>query len=155
MANSLTIRTAEARDLPAIVRMLADDHLGSAREDLSDLTPYRRAFDEIDADPNNEILVAESDGTVVGTLQLTFTPSLAYRGGRRATVESVRTDASVRSRGIGTALMQAAVERARARGCVLIQLSSHASRTDAQRFYERLGFSKSHVGMKLDLTKHA
>jgi ribosomal protein S18 acetylase RimI-like enzyme len=148
-----SFREAGEADLPAIVAMLADDALGSAREDADDPLGrrYRAAFDAIRSDPNNRILVACFDDRVVATLQLTFTPSLSYRGGWRATIESVRTDSALRGRGIGGALVRHAVEQARARGCVLVQLSSHASRTDARRFYERLGFHATHVGMKLTL----
>lgn len=149
----LNFREAVAADLDAIVRMLADDHLGQAREDLR--TPlaasYRTAFDAIDADPNNAVVVACVRDAVVGTLQLTFTPSLSYRGSWRATIESVRTDSALRGRGIGAALMRHAIEMARARGCILVQLSTHNSRPDARRFYERLGFAATHTGMKLSL----
>jgi GNAT superfamily N-acetyltransferase len=152
-AGHLTIREATVADLPAIVRMLADDHLGSAREAVTEPLPesYQQAFAAIAHDPNNIVLVAVLDDVVVGTLQLTFTPSLSYRGGTRATVESVRTDAPLRGQGIGRALMEEAIARARARGCVLMQLSTHQTRTDAHRFYERLGFQGQHLGMKLML----
>jgi ribosomal protein S18 acetylase RimI-like enzyme len=149
----LSFRSATAADLPIIVRMLADDDLGGTRESVSDPLPasYYEALESIRLDPNNDVLVACLGDQVVGTLQLTFTPSLSYRGGWRATIESVRTEAALRGQGIGAALVQYAIERARERGCVLIQLSSHASRTAAQRFYERLGFARSHIGMKLSL----
>jgi GNAT superfamily N-acetyltransferase len=152
-ADSLIIRPADRTDVAAIVRMLADDDLGSQREAPTKPLPdsYYAAFDAIARDPNNEILVAVLDGEVVGTLQLTFTPSLSYQGRWRATVESVRADAALRGQGIGTALMRAAIERARAQGCVLMQLSTHKTRTDAHRFYDRLGFTAGHVGMKLML----
>ena len=152
--TELEFREATRADLDAIVGMLADDALGGAREHLSGPLPdsYARAFAAIEADPNNQVLVACLGSRVVGTLQLTFTPSLSYRGGWRATIESVRTEAALRGQGIGAALVRAAIERARSRGCVLVQLSSHASRVDARRFYERLGFEASHVGMKLHLT---
>jgi GNAT superfamily N-acetyltransferase len=148
-----TFREAEASDLPAIVALLADDALGSTREDAADPlgASYVAAFEAIRRDPNNALLVACLDGRVVGTLQLTFTPSLSYHGGWRATIESVRTEAALRGRGIGAALVQHAIARARDYGCVLVQLSSHASRTDARRFYERLGFHATHIGMKLPL----
>jgi ribosomal protein S18 acetylase RimI-like enzyme len=148
----LSFRVAERRDLRAIVALLADDALGSRRERLADPLPqsYHAAFDEIAKDPNNELLVACRGEEVVGTLQLTYTPSLSYQGSWRATIESVRTASALRGQGIGAALMRWAVARARARGARLVQLSTHASRKDAQRFYERLGFTASHVGMKLD-----
>jgi ribosomal protein S18 acetylase RimI-like enzyme len=155
MQAELKIRVAQREDLPAIVRMLADDQLGSTRESASDPLPpsYYAAFDAITRDPNNHLLVATLGDAVVGTLQLTFTPSLSYQGGWRATVESVRADASLRGQGIGTALMQHAIEMAREKGCVLMQLSTHKTRTDAHRFYDRLGFSAGHIGMKLMLDR--
>ena len=151
--ENVTFRAATAADLPRIVAMLADDFLGRAREDADaeSAGAYRRAFEAIDADPNNELLVACIGDRVVATLQLTFTPSLSYRASWRATVESVRTDAALRGRGIGAALMGHAIERARARGCAMVQLSTNKARTDARRFYERLGFTASHEGMKLML----
>ena len=151
--HNLTIRAAQRGDLPAIVRMLADDELGRKREAATDPLPdsYYDAFDAIERDSNNLILVAVQDDVVVGTLQLTYTPSLSYRGGWRATVESVRTDAKVRGQGIGRAMMEHAIALARAKGCVLMQLSTHQSRTDAHRFYQRLGFKGEHLGMKLML----
>jgi GNAT superfamily N-acetyltransferase len=148
--DNLQFREATSADLPAIVRMLAQDRLGSAREAVDDPLPatYFNAFEDIETDRNNLLLVAVLDDRVVGTLQLTFTPSLSYQGGWRATVESVRTDESMRGQGIGTALMHHAIDLAKRRNCVLIQLSTHYTRKDAQRFYERLGFVASHVGMK-------
>lgn len=149
--DDLIIRIATRDDVPAIVGMLADDELGSTREEPATTIPqsYYDAFDAIQRDANNLILVASDGEEVVGTLQLTFTPSLSYRGGWRATVESVRTARARRGRGIGTALMKRALELARERQCVLMQLTTHKSRTDAHRFYEQLGFQASHVGMKL------
>jgi len=136
-----------------IVRMLADDFLGQQREAPAHPLPesYMLAFSEIEADQNNELIVAEIDGDVVGTMQLTFTPSLSYQGGRRCTVESVRVDGRLRGKGIGREMMLWAIERAKEKGCVSMQLATHKDRTDAHRFYESLGFSKSHIGMKLKL----
>lgn len=146
-------RQARISDLPSIVKLLADDFLGQQRESLEDPLPrgYLSSFHEIDADPNNELIVAELDGRVVGTLQLTFTPSLSYQGGKRCTVESVRVDASQRGRGIGREMMLWAIERAREKGCVSMQLTTNTERVEAHRFYERLGFIGSHLGMKLKL----
>ena len=150
---ALKMRLATAEDLPAIVHLLADDFLGQQREDLSEPLNenYINAFKEIDADANNELIVAELDGKVIGTLQLTFTPSLSYRGSKRCTVESVRVDTSLRGKGIGREMMLWAIERAKEKGCISMQLTSHKDREDAHRFYEQLGFAKSHVGMKLSL----
>ena len=149
----MEIRPAVVDDLPEIVRMLADDILGRQRESLDDPLPesYIRAFREIEADASNELIVAELDGEVIGTLQLTFTPSISHQGGKRCTVESVRVDEKYRGRGIGREMMLWAIGRARERGCVSMQLTTHKDRIDAHRFYESLGFSKTHVGMKLKL----
>jgi GNAT superfamily N-acetyltransferase len=150
---SLVCRPATIDDVPDIVRMLADDLLGRDREKLEDPLPesYLRAFAEIDKDPNNELIVAEMGGEVVGTLQLTYTPSLSHRGTRRCTVESVRVDAKYRGKGIGREMMLWAIDRAREKGCSSMQLTTHNDRVDAHRFYQNLGFTVSHQGMKLSL----
>jgi len=151
--KNIIFREATIDDLPDIVRMLADDFLGAQRERYENPLPesYVRAFEEIDADANNRLMVAEIDGKVVGTLQLTFTPSLSYRGGKRATVESVRVDKALRGEGIGRQMMLRTIELAKSEGCISMQLTTNAERTDAHRFYEGLGFKASHVGMKLSL----
>jgi GNAT superfamily N-acetyltransferase len=149
----ITFRTAQAGDLPQIVALLADDVLGRTREAAGDglAESYVAAFEAIDGDPNNELIVGCVDGRIVATLQLTFTPSLSFQGSWRATVESVRTDSALRGRGIGAALMKHAIDRARTRGCGIVQLTTNKARGDARRFYERLGFSATHEGMKLML----
>jgi GNAT superfamily N-acetyltransferase len=133
--------------------MLADDALGAAREDARlPLDPgYIRAFAAIAADPNQMLAVAEEDGAVVGTLQLTFIPGLSYKGAWRGQIEAVRVAASRRGQGLGARMIRWALDECRARGCRLVQLSTNMSRTDAHRFYERLGFSRSHFGYKLDV----
>jgi GNAT superfamily N-acetyltransferase len=145
------IRPVSAADLPAIVALLADDPLGAARESPDDLTLYTAAFERLQADPGNEVLVAERAGAVVGTLQLTVVPGLSRRGSTRAIIEAVRIAADQRGGGLGTLLIRHAIDEARRRGCTLVQLTSDATRTDAHRFYERLGFVASHVGFKLQL----
>jgi len=147
------IRRARRDDVPAIVAMLADDSLGAGREQLADPLPlaYWRAFDAIDSDPRNRLLVAERDGAVVGTLQLTFLPGLSRVGAERCLVENVRIARALRGGGIGHALMEHAIAEARARGCALIELTSNRDRIDAIRFYESLGFRDSHVGLKMVL----
>jgi GNAT superfamily N-acetyltransferase len=149
-----SFRRARETDVADIVRMLADDPLGATRERYATPLPeaYARAFRAIDADPNNELVVAEQGGHVVGVPQLTFIPSLTYPGGWRALVEGVRVDARLRSRELGRALFEWAIDRARERGCHLVQLTTDKSRADARRFYESLGFVASHEGMKLPLT---
>lgn len=151
--NEIVVQLANRTDLSSIVRMLADDELGSQREQYEDPLPesYIRAFEQIDNDPNHELIVAELDGEVVGTLQLMFLPSISFQGGLRAQVESVRVDTNLRSKGIGSKLMKWTIERAKARRAHVVQLTTHRSREDAHRFYERLGFSGSHLGMKLSL----
>ena len=150
---SLKFRQSTLEDLPEIVRMLADDFLGATRERFELPLPesYTKAFEEIEADANNELIVAEADGEIVGTLQITFTPSISFQGGKRATVESVRVDEKHRGKGIGKELMKWAIERAKRENCVAIQLTTNADRKDARRFYENLGFTGSHLGMKLYL----
>lgn len=150
---NLKFRQATREDLPEIVRMLADDVLGAKRERYETPLPesYIKAFEEIAADKNNELIVAENNGEIVGTFQITFTPSISFQGGRRATVESVRVDAKYRGRGIGKGLMLFAINRAREENCASMQLTTNAERTDAQRFYENLGFTGTHLGMKLNL----
>ena len=135
--------------MPAIVAMLADDALGATRESPDDLTPYRKAFQDIDADPNQFLAVADRDGEVVGTLQLTYLPGLSRKGGTRAQIEAVRVRATERGTGLGSQLITWAVDQARERGCILVQLTTDTARTDAHRFYEQLGFTASHLGFKL------
>jgi ribosomal protein S18 acetylase RimI-like enzyme len=151
----LNFRRAKREDLPEIVRMLADDFLGATRERYENPLPesYIKAFEEIEADRNNELVVAETDGVIAGTLQITFTPSISFQGGKRATIESVRVDEKYRGRGFGKELMLWAIERAREENCFAVQLTTNAERADAHRFYENLGFKGSHLGMKLYLKK--
>lgn len=150
---NLKLRSATRQDLTEIVRMLSDDFLGSQRERYEDPLPesYLKAFDEIDADKNNELIVAEIESEIVGTLQITFTPSISFQGGKRATVESVRVNEKFRGQGIGKEMMKWAIERAKQENCISMQLTTNSERTDAHRFYENLGFEKSHLGMKLKL----
>ncbi|WP_226362447.1 GNAT family N-acetyltransferase [Pseudonocardia sp. ICBG1142] len=145
------LRRATARDVPAVVALLADDPLGAARETPDDLAPYLAAFAEVDGDPRHLLLVADDEGTVVGTLQLTLLPGLARRGALRARIEAVRVAASRRGDGLGATMVRYAVDEARRRGAVLVQLTSDRSRTDAHRFYERLGFTRTHDGFSLSL----
>ena len=147
MAN-VEIRRATADDVPAIVAMLADDPLGAKRERPGDAA-YAAAFKEIDADPRQVLVVAAAGASVVGTLQLTFIPGLSRLGATRALIEAVRVRSDQRGDGLGGRLIQWAVDTARERGAAMVQLTTDASRTDAHRFYERLGFQASHVGMKL------
>jgi GNAT superfamily N-acetyltransferase len=148
--NGLTVRRAQRGDLPRLLELLADDVLGKNRDGAgSDDPAYIRAFDAIDRDPNQQLLVADLDGRVVGMLQITYIPGLSRRGAWRANIEAVRVDSGMRGRGIGGWLMARALEHARKRGCRLAQLTSDRRRSEAHRFYDRLGFSDSHVGYKL------
>jgi ribosomal protein S18 acetylase RimI-like enzyme len=150
--SSITIRRARRGDVGVIVAMLADDPLGSARERLEDPLPpsYFRAFEALGQAPNIQLVVAEDgDGAVVGCLQLCILPGLSSQGASRGLLEDVRVASHCRSRGIGEQLVQWAVAEARARGCKLVELLTHHTRVDAQRFYRRLGFEASHAGMTL------
>ncbi|MGY3076437.1 ribosomal protein S18 acetylase RimI-like enzyme [Bradyrhizobium sp. LM6.10] len=148
-AESVSIRPARREDVAAIVAMLADDRLGSARERVEDPLPgaYYEAFARVGRDENLQLVVAESEGRVVGCLQLAILPGISSQGGMRGLLEDVRVASDCRSRGIGEQLVQWAVTEAKARGCNLVELLTHQTRTDAQRFYKRLGFTSSHVGM--------
>ena len=151
---TIRMRRATRGDVAAIVALLADDARSGEAEEVSDppAAAYLDAFARLDAEPRSLLIVAEAeDGSVVGTLQLTFIPGLSNRGGELALLSAVRIAASQRGRGLGGQMVGWAIDEARRRGCGIIELLSHASRTDAQRFYERLGFARSHVGMRLRL----
>ncbi len=150
----VVLRQATLTDVPAIVALLADDELGATRDGIrteADLAVYQRAFAAIDRDPAQMLVVAEAGGRLVATLQLMFIPGLSHRGALRAQIESVRVAAELRGRGLGQAIMAWVIDEARRRGCSLVQLATHKSRSGAHRFYERLGFVASHEGMKLQL----
>lgn len=152
-SETLIFRQATEEDLDAIVYMLSDDKMGSKRELYEHPLPesYIKAFCAIDADPNIELIVACKGDTVIGVQQLIFTPHITYRGGWRATIEGVRTRSSERGKGLGSQLIRYAIQRAKDRGCHLVQLTTDKQRPDALRFYERLGFMASHEGLKLHL----
>ncbi|MEI3611867.1 GNAT family N-acetyltransferase [Pseudogracilibacillus sp. SO30301A] len=153
MEKEITFRKATKKDLDCIVAMLADDMLGSKRERYEHPLPnsYIKAFEDITSDPNNELIVACDDNEVVGVQQITFTPYITHQGGWRATIEGVRTSSSVRGKGVGTKLIKWAIQRAKERGCHLVQLTTDKERSDALRFYERLGFKATHEGLKMKL----
>lgn len=151
---TVVLRPAVPADLTAIVDLIAADQLGVSRDgvrDAADRAAYEAAFRAIDADPANLLVVAETGGRVVGTMQLTFIPGLARRGALRAQIEAVRVAAAIRGNGLGFAMISWAIGEARRRGCALVQLTTGKSRTGAHRFYQRLGFVASHEGMKLGL----
>ncbi len=147
------IRLATEHDLSAVVRLLADDPLGATRERDADPLPleYHTAFAAMQAQTGNELLVAVIDDEVVGCLQLTVIPGISRLGAFRAQIEGVRVAASHRGAGVGEALVRHAIDRARHAGCALVQLTTDATRVEARRFYERLGFEATHLGMKLRL----
>jgi GNAT superfamily N-acetyltransferase len=148
------MRPARREDVGAIVGLLADDDLGSGREVVSapPAPSYLEAFDRVAADPRNLLMVAEDTrGVVAGTLQITFIPGLSNQGAELAVVEAVRIDSSLRGQGLGHVMMQWAMDEARRRGCRNIELFAHLDRVDAHRFYESLGFVRSHAGMRRPL----
>jgi GNAT superfamily N-acetyltransferase len=143
--SDVTFRHADKNDVPAIVAMLSDDDIGENRESAA------QESEEMNACPDNFILLAEIDGQLVGSLQLVLIPGLSRQGAKRAIIEAVRVKSAVRGQNIGTALMKRAIAEAREAGCKLVQLTSDRRRTRAHLFYRRLGFEQSHVGFKLDL----
>ena len=150
MSTKVVLRSAQRQGVAAIVAMLADDALGRGRERIEDPLPqsYYEAFDKVTHDPNIRLMVAEGgDGSVVGCLQLCILPGLSSQGASRALIEDVRVSTTLRSQGIGEQLVRWAIGEAQARGCKLVELLTHQTRVDAQRFYKRLGFADSHVGM--------
>jgi ribosomal protein S18 acetylase RimI-like enzyme len=152
VTSSITLRLARRGDVVAIVKMLADDPLGSARERIEDPLPqsYFQAFDRLDRNPHIKLVIAEDvTGAVVGCLQLCILPGLSSQGSSRSLIEDVRVASHCRSRGIGEQMVQWAVAESQANGCKLIELLTSNSRIDAQRFYARLGFQPSHIGMTL------
>jgi ribosomal protein S18 acetylase RimI-like enzyme len=146
------IRPARSSDVAAIVAMLADDALGRGRERIEDPLPpsYLQAFERVERDPNIQLVVAEGEGgEIIGCLQLCILPGLSSQGASRGLIEDVRVASHCRGRGIGEQLVQWAVSEARSKGCRLVELLTHNTRIDAQRFYKRLGFAASHVGMTI------
>ncbi|SHN83154.1 Ribosomal protein S18 acetylase RimI [Geodermatophilus obscurus] len=148
--TTVGLRRATADDVPALVALLTDDPLGRHRES-PDLAPYRRAFAAVDADPAQLLLAVTQGPDVVGTAQLTEIPGLSRGGTTRLQIEAVRVRADLRGQGVGAALFGWAVDEAPRRGCGLVQLTTDTRRPEAHRFYERLGFTASHVGFKLQL----
>jgi len=151
----MIFRKAKRNDLPATVQMLANDKLGKLREAYRDPLPesYYTAFDAIDSDPNQELIVGEHEHQIIGTLQLTFIAGLTYQGGVRALIEAVRIRDDMTGKGIGKQMMEWAIQRARERKAFIVQLTSNKERPGAIRFYEKLGFKASHEGLKIFLEK--
>lgn len=149
----LKFRLAQEDDLIDIVRMLSDDTLGSTREKFEPILSdnYLKAFESITNDPNQELTIVEMNGEKVGTYQLTFIQYLTHQGGLRAQIEAVRTNSNYRGQGIGTKVFEYIIDRARQKGCNMLQLTSDKQRPDAIKFYEAMGFVSTHEGMKLKL----
>lgn len=152
-ATDMIFRPALRADVPAIVGLLADDPIGAGRETVTEEVDaaYWQAFDALDGDPRNTVIVADLDGEIVGTMQLILIPSLTRRGAQRLEIEGVRVAAGHRGAGLGRRMIGWAVDEARASGCALVQLTTDKRRADARRFYESLGFEATHDGMKLAL----
>lgn len=158
METALSFKIATKDDLLAIVQMLLDDTLGATREKTVTISSveelpgsYLLAFEKISADPNQELIIVEINGEKVATFQLSFIQYLTYQGGLRGQIEAVRTHSKYRGQGIGKKVFEYAINRAKEKGCHLIQLTTDKKRPDALRFYESLGFVASHEGMKLKL----
>jgi GNAT superfamily N-acetyltransferase len=153
-SSSVVLRRAQAEDLPAIVDLIAADPLGATRDgakSAADLAAYQRAFHAINSDPAHILVAVQAGQDVVATMQLSFIPGLARHGALRGQIEAVHVRQDYRSRGLGAAILTWAIDEARRRGCGLVQLTTDKSRPAAHRFYERLGFTASHEGMKLAL----
>ncbi|QEC43567.1 GNAT family N-acetyltransferase [Pseudobacter ginsenosidimutans] len=148
--TELIFRKAATADLDAIIALLADDILGASREN-AEKQVYIDAFHAIDTDPNQFLAVAEENGRITGTLQLTFIPGLSRSGMKRGQIEAMRIASDRRGEGLGEAMFEWAIEKCRKEGCGLVQLTTDRKRPDAHRFYERLGFEASHIGYKLQL----
>jgi len=147
----VSFRLATPRDVPAILDLLTDDRLGAAREG-TDIEPYLQAFARMQVEAANHLIVGEGEGRIVATCQVTYISGLSLRAARRAQVESVRVASDLRGHGIGRLMMDEVERRARAAGCALIQLTMNKSRTGSDQFYQRLGFTPSHIGYKRDLS---
>jgi len=157
MLNNLILRHAEEKDLPDTVRLLVEDDLGSTRETLSDPlhSSYHQAFQAITQDKNQALLVVADNEKVVGTCHLTFIPSLSFKGSWRLNIENIHVDKNLQNQGIGTWMLQQAIEMGREKSCKFVQLTTNKKRARAKTFYEKLGFVASHEGMKLDLREDA
>jgi len=150
---NITFRKANREDVSEIVRLLSDDQLGESREQYNRIIPesYYSAFDMINADENNYLTIAEVNGKIIGTMQLTFITHMTYQGGKRMQIEGVRVDKSARGQGIGKTMFEWAINKAKEERCHLVQLTTDKKRPDALEFYKKLGFVASHEGLKLHL----
>lgn len=151
--GELTLRFAEKKDLPEMIRLLIEDELGATREHFSDplLASYREAFRAIRKDNNQALLIVEYQNQVIGSCHLTFTPSLSFKGSWRLNIENIHIDKKFQNQGVGTWMLQRAMDLGRERGCKIVQLTTNKKRFRAQAFYKKLGFEATHEGMKLYL----
>ncbi|MEU7996759.1 GNAT family N-acetyltransferase [Micromonospora sp. NPDC049060] len=150
--SDVIFREAVRADLPAVIALLADDVLGRTRDFTEVDAAYEKAFADIDADPRNQLIVADADGELLGCMQLTYIPGLGRHGAERQLIEAVRVRSDLRGRGLGRQMITWAVDQAKQRGCALVQLTTDKTRQDAHRFYVNLGFLPTHEGMKLPLS---
>jgi GNAT superfamily N-acetyltransferase len=146
-----TIRRATEADLPRIVELLSQLSLDDDRDSPAEPLPesYRAAFRQIEADPRQQLLVAEAEGRVVATGTLGIVPNLSYRGRPWAFVEGLVVDSSARGKGYGEGLLRYAIEEARHAGCYKVSLTSNKRRTEAHRFYQKMGFAATHEGFRV------
>ncbi len=153
--TDFVIRKAKESDILPIVRLLADDQLGSVRESVEEplALVYRDAFARMERQEGNDYYVVDKGGDIIGCMQLTLISGISRKGMTRCQIEGVRISKTVRSGGLGRKMMQFAIDHAKSTGCGLVQLTTDNSREDAHRFYESLGFVSSHTGMKLDLLR--
>lgn len=151
--SALSFRPASAEDVDFIVSLIVTDFVGPLPATMKPVgdDSYRRAYEAVAADPNQELVIATLDGERIGCLQLTFIPGLGLTGAWRGLVENVHIVPEQRSQGFGSRMMDYAIARCRERGCYVVQLTSNKARVDAHRFYRRLGFAQSHEGFKLAL----
>ncbi len=151
--TKVMFRNANNKDLPKIIELLYDDELGETREEKATelRSSYQNAFQAIQNDPNNELVVACIADEIVGCFQITYIPNLTYKGGWRAQIEGVRIKKSFRSQGIGTRMINHAIELAKDRECVIVQLTTNKQRPQALNFYVKAGFMSTHNGLKLFL----
>lgn len=151
--SEIKIRSAVRADLPAIVKLLAEDPLGKRRENFRIPLPesYVHAFESIKESPEHQILVALLHESIAGVMQLSMIPNLTYQGRWRAQIEGLRVKERYRDQGIGKMLVQHAINQAKLKHCVMVQLTTDKQRPEANRFYRNLGFKLSHEGLKLAL----
>jgi len=149
----LNYREAEEYEVPILVRMFADDKLGSKREDISEPInkSYVSAFNQIKSDPNNELIVAIHENEIIGMMQLTYIPSLGLLGSKRCVIGGVRVHSRYRGRGLGTKIIKWGIKQSECKGCKIVQITSDKQRPEAIRFYEKLGFKATHEGLRLKI----